>query len=54
MDHQRQRLEIQIEQLRTKMHHAYENSAGYDQLMDISTQLDKLLNELEILNRNQS
>ncbi|MBN6206482.1 aspartyl-phosphate phosphatase Spo0E family protein [Ralstonia pickettii] len=54
MDHQRKRLEIQIEQLRTNMYQAYENSVGYDKLMEISKQLDKLLNELEILNRNNN
>jgi len=53
LEHWRSRLEIQIEQLRTNMYQAYENNAGYDKLIETSKQLDKLLNELEILNQNK-
>lgn len=47
MDH-RNKIEIQIEQLRKKMYEAYENRADYDILVETSKKLDQLLNELEI------
>lgn len=53
MDH-RERLEIQIEELRTYMYKAYENSIGYDKLMEISQQLDQLLNDLEIVKHKKT
>ena len=50
---QRERLEIQIEQLRLKMYRAYEQHAGYENIVEMSQQLDQLLNELEILNQEK-
>lgn len=53
MDH-RKRLEIQIEELRTYMYKAYENSTRYDKLVETSKQLDQLLNDLERLNHKKN
>ena len=49
----RERLEIQIEQLRVKMYRAYEQNAGYKKILEMSQQLDQLLNELEILDQEK-
>lgn len=51
MDH-RNKIEIQIEQLRKKMYEAYENRADYDILVETSEKLDQLLNELETHKKN--
>ncbi|PAV28443.1 hypothetical protein CIL05_16010 [Virgibacillus profundi] len=44
-------LEIQIEQLRKKMYHAYENNESYDHIIKISQKLDDLLNKLDNLKK---
>ncbi|RDW15329.1 hypothetical protein CWR48_19415 [Oceanobacillus arenosus] len=45
----RRTLELQIEQLRSKMYHAFEKGEHYDQIITISEELDELLNKLENL-----
>ncbi|GGF29071.1 hypothetical protein GCM10010954_30230 [Halobacillus andaensis] len=39
-------LDIQIEKLRNKMHEAYRSKKPYHEILEISQQLDKLLNQL--------
>ncbi|MFG6147695.1 Spo0E family sporulation regulatory protein-aspartic acid phosphatase [Halobacillus sp. B23F22_1] len=39
-------LDIQIEKLRTKMYEAYRSNKPYKEILEISQQLDKLLNQL--------
>ncbi|UOQ43317.1 aspartyl-phosphate phosphatase Spo0E family protein [Halobacillus salinarum] len=42
----RKHLEKQIETLRTQMYEAYRNYSRYEDIVKISQELDKLLNEL--------
>ncbi|MBP2078667.1 aspartyl-phosphate phosphatase Spo0E family protein [Oceanobacillus polygoni] len=50
MDNRRQ-LELRIEQLRVKMYHAFESNLNYDKVIEISQELDILLNKLENLEK---
>ncbi|UOQ43334.1 aspartyl-phosphate phosphatase Spo0E family protein [Halobacillus salinarum] len=45
-------LHRQIEDLREKMYEVYETSADYEDLLKISQELDRLLNELEKMKNN--
>jgi len=46
-------LEIQIERLRTEMYHAYTSETQYDKVLQISQELDTLLNELDNLDNGR-
>lgn len=43
-------LEVKIEQLREKLYQAYNEHQDEDTILDISTQLDQLLNQLNTNN----
>lgn len=42
---------VQIERKRLMMYQAYENDAAYDTLIQLSTELDHLLNQLAEVNQ---
>ncbi|WP_339230877.1 aspartyl-phosphate phosphatase Spo0E family protein [Oceanobacillus sp. FSL K6-2867] len=49
----REKLELRIEQLRARMYHAIEGNSNYDKVIEISQELDTLLNELENLEKSR-
>ncbi|MCF3943974.1 aspartyl-phosphate phosphatase Spo0E family protein [Oceanobacillus alkalisoli] len=44
---------VQIEKKRLKMYEAYTNNATYEKLINISQELDQLLNQLATLNQKR-
>jgi sulfur transfer protein SufE len=47
----REKLEFQIEQIRTKMYWAFNENNNYDHVIKLSQDLDQLLNQLDKLNK---